>query len=53
MAAPENQLKQALLAGDVQIGIWLGFGAPAGAELPAGCGFDWCRGAGAHSPTDP
>ncbi|MDD9715516.1 HpcH/HpaI aldolase/citrate lyase family protein [Dinoroseobacter sp. PD6] len=53
MAAPENQLKQALLAGDVQIGIWLGFGAPAVAELAAGCGFDWCLVDGEHSPNDP
>lgn len=53
MPAPVNGLKQALLAGETQMGVWLGFGAPSVAELAAGCGFDWCLVDGEHSPNDP
>ncbi|WP_425090195.1 HpcH/HpaI aldolase family protein [Tropicimonas sp. S265A] len=53
MAAPENKLKQALGAGEVQIGIWLAFGSAAVAEQAAGCGFDWCLVDSEHSPNDP
>ncbi|WP_424970275.1 HpcH/HpaI aldolase family protein [Dinoroseobacter sp. S76] len=53
MAAPENGLKAALLRGETQIGLWLGFGSPTVAELAAGCGFDWCLVDGEHSPNDP
>lgn len=53
MAAPQNTLKQALSRGDVQIGIWLGFGSDAVAEQAGGCGFDWCLVDCEHSPNDP
>jgi 4-hydroxy-2-oxoheptanedioate aldolase len=53
MAAPENKLKRTLATGDVQMGIWLGFGSDAVAELAGGCGFDWCLVDCEHSPNDP
>lgn len=53
MAAPENKLKQALAAGEVQMGIWLAFGSDAVAEQAGACGFDWCLVDGEHSPNDP
>lgn len=53
MAAPRNELKIALEAGQTRLGLWLGFGAPAVAELAAGCGFDWCLVDAEHAPNDP
>jgi len=53
MAAPENKLKAALGRGEVQSGIWLGFGSEAVAEQAGACGFDWCLVDGEHSPNDP
>ncbi|MEM8580086.1 MAG: aldolase/citrate lyase family protein [Pseudomonadota bacterium] len=53
MPAPQNKLKEALARGEVQIGIWLGFGSEAVAEQASACGFDWCLVDGEHSPNDP
>ena len=52
MPAPENRLKAALARGEMQIGLWLGLGGPATAEIAAGAGFDWCLVDGEHSPYD-
>lgn len=50
MPAPKNTFKARLGAGEVQIGLWLGFGDPSSAELAAGTGFDWVLIDGEHGP---
>lgn len=50
MPAPENTFKKRLLARDSQIGLWVGLGSPAVAELAAGTGFDWLVLDGEHGP---
>lgn len=50
MPAPKNTFKARLGTGDVQIGLWLGFGDPSAAELAAGTGFDWVLIDGEHGP---
>ncbi|WP_226550613.1 aldolase/citrate lyase family protein [Celeribacter naphthalenivorans] len=50
MPAPKNTFKSRLKAGDVQIGLWLGFGDPSVTELAAGTGFDWLLIDGEHGP---
>jgi 4-hydroxy-2-oxoheptanedioate aldolase len=50
---PTNVFKQALRAGQRQIGLWLGTHEPAMAELLAGAGFDWLVFDAEHSPNDP
>ena len=42
MPAPENLIKSRMLAGDLQIGCWLGSGSTGGAEIAGAAGFDWC-----------
>lgn len=51
MAATENLLKKSLLAGEVQLGLWLGSGHPPMAEIAAQAGFDWCLIDAEHNPT--
>ncbi|MEL6684766.1 MAG: HpcH/HpaI aldolase/citrate lyase family protein [Pseudomonadota bacterium] len=50
MQTPENKLMTALMAGQVQHGIWLTSGAPVLAELAGNAGFDWCLIDGEHGP---
>lgn len=50
MQIPENSLKQALLSGRVQHGIWLTSGSAVVAELAGNAGFDWCLIDGEHGP---
>lgn len=50
MNIPENALKKAMKAGQVQHGIWLGSGSGLIAELAGGAGFDWCLIDGEHGP---
>lgn len=50
MQKPENTLKKAMQAGEVQHGIWLTSGAPVLAELAGNAGFDWCLIDGEHGP---
>ncbi len=50
MKLPENTLKKALMAGQVQYGLWLASGSPVLAEIAGGIGFDWCLIDGEHGP---
>ena len=52
MPAPTNELKVAIRAGEMQIGIWLGLTSPAVAEMAGAAGFDWCLIDGEHGPND-
>lgn len=50
MQTPENTLKKALQAGQVQHGIWLTSGTGVLAELAGNAGFDWCLIDSEHGP---
>lgn len=50
MQNPENTLKSALRAGQVQHGLWLASASPVLAELAGTVGFDWCLIDGEHGP---
>lgn len=52
MNVPTNTFKQRLLAGEPQIGLWLGLADPYCAELAANAGFDWLLIDGEHAPND-
>jgi 4-hydroxy-2-oxoheptanedioate aldolase len=52
MQTPTNRFKQALAAGQSQIGLWLGLADPYSAELLAGIGYDWLLIDGEHAPND-
>lgn len=52
MRPMKNAFKQALAAGQLQIGLWQGLASPYCAEICAGAGFDWLLFDGEHSPTD-
>jgi 4-hydroxy-2-oxoheptanedioate aldolase len=53
MQTPENNLKNALVAGRVQYGIWLSSGSAALAEMAGLAGFDWCLIDAEHGPNAP
>ena len=53
MTAPENKLKRALAAGQMQIGLWLNLASPSATELVGGTGYDWALIDGEHAPYDP
>lgn len=53
MPAPENQLKRALGAGQMQIGLWLNLGDVTTTEIVGAVGYDWCLIDGEHAPYDP
>lgn len=50
---PVNTFRNALRAGQPQIGCWVGFADANVAEALAGCGFDWLLLDGEHAPNDP
>ena len=50
MKNPENTLKTALVAGQVQHGLWLVGASPVMAEVAGTVGFDWCLIDGEHGP---
>ena len=50
MQTPVNAFKQALTAGQPQIGLWLGLANAYSAEICAGAGFDWLLIDGEHAP---
>lgn len=52
MHTPVNPFKQALQAGDTQIGLWVGLADGYAAELLAGTGYDWLLVDGEHAPND-
>jgi len=52
MQTPVNAFKQAMRAGQVQIGLWVGLADGYAAELLAGTGFDWLLIDGEHAPND-
>jgi 4-hydroxy-2-oxoheptanedioate aldolase len=52
MQQPPNRFKQALQAGQTQIGLWHGLYFPIVSELLAGTGFDWICIDAEHSPND-
>jgi 4-hydroxy-2-oxoheptanedioate aldolase len=45
-----NTFKQALIAGQPQIGLWVGLANDYTAEICAGAGFDWLLIDGEHAP---
>ena len=47
-----NRFKQALAAGQVQIGLWSAFPSPYVTEMLAGSGYDWLMLDTEHSPSD-
>lgn len=52
MKISPNTFRDALKAGQPQIGCWVGFASPDVAEAIAGCGFDWLLLDGEHAPND-
>jgi 4-hydroxy-2-oxoheptanedioate aldolase len=52
MNTPVNPFKQALAAGQPQIGLWMGLADAYVAELLAGTGYDWLLIDGEHAPND-
>lgn len=52
MPAPENELKTALAAGEIQFGCWLGLANAFSAEMMGQAGFDWVVVDGEHGPND-
>ena len=53
MKAPENKLKRALAANQMQIGLWVNLASPSATELIGGTGYDWALIDGEHAPFDP
>ncbi len=49
---PVNHFRNALRAGQPQIGLWVGLADANAAEALAGCGFDWLLLDGEHAPND-
>src|SRR5450756_2182674 len=49
---PRNRFKQALAAGQRQVGLWSALASSIGAESIAGAGFDWIVIDGEHGPND-
>jgi 4-hydroxy-2-oxoheptanedioate aldolase len=52
MQIPTNTFRDALRAGQTQIGLWVGLADANAAELLASCGFDWLLLDGEHAPND-
>lgn len=52
MQIPVNHFRNALRAGQAQIGLWVGLADANVAEALAGCGFDWLLIDGEHAPND-
>ena len=53
MQIPRNEFRDALRAGRVQIGLWIGLASANAAEALAGTGFDWLLLDAEHAPNDP
>jgi 4-hydroxy-2-oxoheptanedioate aldolase len=52
MQIPVNHFRDALRAGQPQIGLWVGLADANAAEALAGCGYDWLLLDGEHAPND-
>ncbi len=52
MQTPINTFKQAIVAKQPQIGLWLGLADAYSTEICAGAGFDWLLLDGEHAPND-
>ena len=52
MQMPRNRFRDALKAGRVQLGLWVGLADANAAEALAGCGYDWLLLDGEHAPND-
>lgn len=52
MHTPVNTFKQALAAGQTQLGLWVALASPYSTELVAGIGYDWLLLDGEHAPND-
>lgn len=52
MQIQPNSFRQALKAGQAQIGLWVGLADANAAEALAGCGYDWLVLDGEHAPND-
>lgn len=52
MQITKNKFRDALKAGQSQIGLWVGLADANVAEALAGCGFDWLLLDGEHAPND-
>lgn len=50
MPAPTNALKDALVAGRLQSGLWMAMASPTVAEIAGKAGFDWCLIDAEHGP---
>jgi 4-hydroxy-2-oxoheptanedioate aldolase len=53
MQIPRNTFRDALQAGQVQIGLWVGLADANAAEALATTGYDWLLLDGEHAPNDP
>ena len=53
MQIPRNTFRDALRAGQPQIGCWVGLADANAAEALAGTGYDWLLLDGEHAPNDP
>ena len=52
MQIPLNHFRNALRAGQLQIGLWVGLADANAAEALAGCGYDWLLLDGEHAPNN-
>jgi 4-hydroxy-2-oxoheptanedioate aldolase len=52
MKIQQNTFRDALAAGETQIGLWVGLADANAAEALAGCGFDWLLFDAEHAPND-
>ena len=52
MQIPANTFRNALRAGQPQIGLWVGLADANAAEAVAGCGYDWLLIDAEHAPND-
>jgi 4-hydroxy-2-oxoheptanedioate aldolase len=50
---PVNPFRDALRAGQPQIGLWVGLADADAAEALAGCGYEWLLLDGEHAPNGP
>jgi 4-hydroxy-2-oxoheptanedioate aldolase len=52
VAAPKNDFKRRLLAGEVQFGLWMSMASPVASEALSLAGFDWLAFDAEHAPVE-